>query len=157
MNLKEYKAEYDRICTGVKRDFSTQCGLKDLIFSDMTITDNECIAVFWMPENKTDLKCTCIGVTLNGEWEEYFERMKILDFLNSIEEIDDDSIMFPEDIPIIRDFMHKQHIKFDYTDQEIADLWMEFSSSIEAVWLDTTEFWLNKFYEFFLSLKSNHV
>lgn len=65
------------------------------------------------------------------------------------EEIGDDSIMFPEDIPIIRDFMHKQHIKFDYTNQEIADLWMEFSSSIESVWLDPTEFWLNEFCRFF--------
>lgn len=65
------------------------------------------------------------------------------------EETDDDSIMFPEDIPIIRDFMYKQHIKFDYSNQEIADLWTEFSSSIEAIWLDPTEFWLNEFCGFF--------
>lgn len=83
-SYEECKAEYDRICAGVQRDFSTQCSLKDLIFSDMTITDNECIAVFQIPENKTDTKCTCIGVTLNSEWKKYYERMKILDFLNGI-------------------------------------------------------------------------
>lgn len=60
-SFEECKAEYDRICAGVKRDFSTQCSLKDLIFSDMTIADNECIAVFQIPENKTDVKCACIG------------------------------------------------------------------------------------------------
>lgn len=85
-SFEECKTEYDRICAGVKEDFSTQCSLEELIFSDMTITDNECIAVFQMPENKTDIKCTCIGVMLNGEWKKYFEKMKILDFLNSIVE-----------------------------------------------------------------------
>ena len=83
-SFEDCKAEYDRICAGVKRDFSTQYDLEKLIFSNMTITDNECIAVFQKPENKTDAKCTCIGVTLNGEWEKYYERMKILDFLSSI-------------------------------------------------------------------------
>lgn len=83
-SFEECKAEYDRICTGIQRDFSTQCSLNDLIFSDMTIADNECIAVFQIPENKTDERCTCIGVTLNGEWKKYFGRTKILDFLNSI-------------------------------------------------------------------------
>lgn len=42
----------------------------------MTITDNECIAVFQILENKTNERCICIGVTLNNEWEKYFERMK---------------------------------------------------------------------------------
>lgn len=86
-SFEECKAEYDRVCAGVKRDFSTHCNLKDLIFSDMTIADNECIAVFQIPENKTDGKCTCVGVTLNGEWKKYFERMKIFDFLKSIIEV----------------------------------------------------------------------
>ena len=49
----------------------------------MTITENECIAVFRHQKNKTD-KCTCIGVTLNDKWKKYFEKMKILDFLNNI-------------------------------------------------------------------------
>ena len=83
-SFEECKAEYDKICTGVKRDFSTQCNLEEIIFSGMTITDNECIVVFQIPENKIDGKCTCIGVTLSGEWKKYYERMKILDFLNSI-------------------------------------------------------------------------
>ena len=83
-SFEECKSEYDKICTGVKRDFSTQCSLEELIFSNMTITDNECVAVFQIPKNKTDVKCTCVGVTLNGEWEKYYEKMKILDFLNSI-------------------------------------------------------------------------
>lgn len=78
-SFEECKAEYDKICTRVNRDFSTQCSLNGLIFSDMTITENECIAVFQIPENKTD-KCTCIGVTLNDKWKKYFEKMKILDF-----------------------------------------------------------------------------
>lgn len=65
-SFEECKAEYNRICAGVKRDFSTQCRLEGLIFSDMTITDNECIAVFQIPENKTDTKCTCIGMTLGS-------------------------------------------------------------------------------------------
>lgn len=86
-SFEECKTEYNRICAGIQRNFSTQCSLKDLIFSDMTITDNKCIAVFQIPENKTDAKCTCIGVTLNGEWKKYFERMKIFDFLNSIIEV----------------------------------------------------------------------
>lgn len=62
MSFEECKAEYDRICAGVKEDFSTQCSLEKLIFSNMTITDNECIAVFQIPENKT-AQCMCIGVT----------------------------------------------------------------------------------------------
>lgn len=85
-SFEECKIEYDRICAGVKRDFSTHCNLENLIFSNMTITDNECIAVFQIPENKIDERCTCIGVTLNGEWEKYYEKMMILDFLNSIVE-----------------------------------------------------------------------
>lgn len=83
-SFEECKAEYDKICTGVKRDFSTQCSLNGLIFSDMTITENECIAVFQIPENKTNERCTCIGVTFGGKWKKYYERMKILDFLDSI-------------------------------------------------------------------------
>mgnify|MGYP004639686265 CR=1 FL=1 len=30
-SFEECKAEYDRICAEVKRDFSTQCSLKELI------------------------------------------------------------------------------------------------------------------------------
>lgn len=85
-SFEECKAEYDRICTGIKRDFSTQCSLEDLIFSDMTATDDECIAVFQIPENHNTNQCTCIGVTLNGEWEKYYEKIKLLDFFNSIVE-----------------------------------------------------------------------
>lgn len=85
-SFEECKAEYNRICEGIQRDFSTQCSLKDLIFSDMTITDNECIAVFQIPENKTSANCTCIGVTLNGEWKKYYEKIKLLNFFNSIVE-----------------------------------------------------------------------
>lgn len=85
-SFEECKAEYDRICTGIKRDFSTQCSLEDLIFSDMTTTDDECIAVFQIPENHNTNQCTCIGVTLNGEWEKYYEKIKLLDFFNSIVE-----------------------------------------------------------------------
>ncbi len=85
-SFEECKAEYDKICTGVERDFFTQCNLEEIIFSNMTITDNECIAVFQILENKTNERCICIGVTLNNEWEKYFERMKMLSFLNSIVE-----------------------------------------------------------------------
>lgn len=85
-SFEDCKAEYNRICVGVKRDFSTQCNLEKMIFSNMTIADNECIVVFQLPENKTDERCTCIGITLNGEWEKYYKKMKILDFLNSIME-----------------------------------------------------------------------
>ena len=86
-SFEECKEEYDRICAGVKRDFFTQCSLEKMVFSNMTKADNECIAVFQFPENKADGKCTCIGVTLNGEWKKYYEKMKILDFLNSIMEV----------------------------------------------------------------------
>lgn len=37
----ECKSEYDRICTSVKENFVTQCSLEVLIFSDMTVTDEE--------------------------------------------------------------------------------------------------------------------
>jgi len=47
----ECKAEFDRICTGVKKDFSVECGLQNLIFSNMTERENECVAVFQIPEN----------------------------------------------------------------------------------------------------------
>ena len=90
-SFEECKVEYDRICAEVKRDFSTQCRLEKMIFSNMTIADNECIAVFQLSENKTDGKCTCIGVTLNGEWKKYYKKMKILEFLNSIVQWNDDS------------------------------------------------------------------
>lgn len=46
----------------------------------------QCIAVFQIPENKTSANCTCIGVTLNGEWKKYYEKIKLLDFFNSIVE-----------------------------------------------------------------------
>ena len=41
-------------------------------------------------KNKTDVKCTCIGVTLNGEWEKYYKKMKVLDFLSRIVELNVD-------------------------------------------------------------------
>lgn len=80
----ECKSEYDRICTSVKENFVTQCSLEVLIFSDMTVTDDECVAVFQLPENKNTNQCTCIGVTLNGNWKQYYEKMKILDFFDDI-------------------------------------------------------------------------
>lgn len=83
-SFEECKAEYDRICTGVKTDFSTQCNLEKLIFSDVTVTDDEYIAVFQIPENSNTNQCTCIGVTLSGNWEQYYEKTKILDFFDNI-------------------------------------------------------------------------
>ena len=49
--FNECKAEFDRICSGVKKDFSVECDLQNLIFSDMTERENECIAVFRIPED----------------------------------------------------------------------------------------------------------
>jgi hypothetical protein len=46
----ECKLEYDRICIGVKENYTTKCSLEKLIFSDMTVTDDECIAVFQIPD-----------------------------------------------------------------------------------------------------------
>lgn len=45
------EAEFDRVCNGVKKDFSVECGLKDLVFRDMTIRENECTAVFQIQGN----------------------------------------------------------------------------------------------------------
>lgn len=47
----ECKTEFDRICSGVKKDFSVECDLQNLIFSDMTERENECVAVFRIPED----------------------------------------------------------------------------------------------------------
>lgn len=50
-SFDECKAEFDRVCNGVKKDFSVECGLKDLVFWDMTIRENECTAVFQIQGN----------------------------------------------------------------------------------------------------------
>ena len=50
----------------------------------MTVTDDECIAVFQMPESHNTNPCTCIGVTLSGNWKQYYEKTKILDFFDNI-------------------------------------------------------------------------
>lgn len=83
-SFDECKSEYDRICTGVKEKFATKCSLEKLIFSDMTVTDDECIAVFQMTESHNTNQCTCIGVTLIGNWKQYYEKTKILDFFDNI-------------------------------------------------------------------------
>lgn len=48
MNAKQNLTEF---CNGVKKDFSVECGLKDLVFRDMTIRENECTAVFQIQGN----------------------------------------------------------------------------------------------------------
>lgn len=46
-SFNDCKAEYDRIVTGVKRDFGVEkSGFESLIFSDMTENSEECIAIF---------------------------------------------------------------------------------------------------------------
>lgn len=49
-SFEDCKSEYDRICDGVKSDFGVKPNIKNLIFSDMTIKEDECIAVFQIPE-----------------------------------------------------------------------------------------------------------
>jgi|GEM_PF-2533480 len=50
-SFDECKTEFDRICSGVIEDFKVECDLKKLIFSDMTVKKNECIAIFRIPEH----------------------------------------------------------------------------------------------------------
>lgn len=45
-SFEECKAEFDRVCNGVIKDFKVECTLEKLIFSDMTVEENECVAVF---------------------------------------------------------------------------------------------------------------
>lgn len=45
-SFDECQAEYERICNGVKEDFGVESNMQKLIFSDMTIKEDECIAVF---------------------------------------------------------------------------------------------------------------
>lgn len=47
--FEECKQEYDRICQGVKKDFDVECDMNKLIFSDMTVREDECVAVFQIP------------------------------------------------------------------------------------------------------------
>lgn len=74
-SFDDCKAEYDKICRGVKKDFGIESGMQKLIFSDMTIKEDECVAIFQMPKIKYNymnnveirkityencpLKCTC--------------------------------------------------------------------------------------------------
>ena len=51
-SFEDCKNEYDRICQGVRKDFGTESNIQKLIFSDMTVREDECIAVFWMPESQ---------------------------------------------------------------------------------------------------------
>ncbi len=51
-SFEDCKAEYTRICNGVKNDFGMESDMQKLIFSDMTIRDDECVAVFQMPESQ---------------------------------------------------------------------------------------------------------
>lgn len=45
------KAEFDRVCTSVIKDFKVECDLKNLIFSDMTVEKGKCVAVFQIPNH----------------------------------------------------------------------------------------------------------
>ena len=49
-SFEDCKKEYDRICKGVKKDFCVESSMQNLIFSDMTVREDECIAVFRIPE-----------------------------------------------------------------------------------------------------------
>lgn len=49
-SFEDCKAEYDKICTGVKKDFGIESDMNKLIFSDMTTKEDECIAVFQIPK-----------------------------------------------------------------------------------------------------------
>lgn len=51
-SFEDCKNEYDSICKGVKKDFGIESSISNLIFSDMTVRDDECIAVFRMPESQ---------------------------------------------------------------------------------------------------------
>lgn len=50
-SFDDCKAEYDRICNGVKKDFGDESDMQKLIFSDMTVKEDECVAVFQIPES----------------------------------------------------------------------------------------------------------
>lgn len=49
-SFEDCKAEYDRICNGINKDFGIESDMKKLIFSNMTTKEDECIAVFQIPE-----------------------------------------------------------------------------------------------------------
>ncbi len=49
-SFEDCKAEYDRICNGVKKDFGVESDMHKLIFSDMTAREDEFVAVFQIPE-----------------------------------------------------------------------------------------------------------
>ncbi len=51
-SFEDCKAEYDRICNGIKNDFGVESDIQKLIFSDMTIREDECVAVFKKPKNQ---------------------------------------------------------------------------------------------------------
>ncbi len=45
-SFDDCKAEFDKICNGVKRDFGVESDMKNLVFRNMTVRENECTAVF---------------------------------------------------------------------------------------------------------------
>jgi len=45
-SFEDCKAEYDRICKGVHKDFKVAAGLENLTFSNMTQSENSCTAIF---------------------------------------------------------------------------------------------------------------
>lgn len=49
-SFEDCRTEWDRIVNGVEKDFSTECNLKNWMFSSMTEREGECIAVFAIPE-----------------------------------------------------------------------------------------------------------
>ena len=50
-SFEDCKEKYDTICKGVKKDFGIESNIQKLIFSDMTVRDDECVAVFRMPKS----------------------------------------------------------------------------------------------------------
>ncbi len=51
-SFEDCKAEYNRICKGVKKNFGVESDMNKLIFSDMTEREDEFIAVFQIPEQQ---------------------------------------------------------------------------------------------------------
>jgi len=51
-SFEDCKTEYNRICSGVKNDFGVESDIQNLIFSDMTTREDECVAIFQIPESR---------------------------------------------------------------------------------------------------------
>lgn len=49
-SFEDCKNKYIRICNEVQKDFGVESDMCKLIFSDMTIKENKCIAIFQIPE-----------------------------------------------------------------------------------------------------------